>query len=119
MRSSKMERDVYDILLENGFNFKEEYSFPDLVTKKGIPLRFDFAVFDDYEKIDFLIECQGRQHYTPVSVYGGARGFRKQRYNDDRKKKYCLQHSINLVCIPYWDEDKIDIDYILRAAGQS
>jgi hypothetical protein len=27
--------------------FSEEYSFPDLVSNTGRPLRFDFAVFDD------------------------------------------------------------------------
>jgi hypothetical protein len=28
-------------------DFEEEYSFPDLVSNTGRPLRFDFAVFDD------------------------------------------------------------------------
>jgi len=31
----------------NGLPYQEEYSFEDLVSSSGHPLRFDFAVFDD------------------------------------------------------------------------
>lgn len=117
MRSSAFECKIYNILTANDFIFEEEYTFADLHTKKGVPLRFDFAVFDDNGDLDFLIECQGRQHYQPVSVYGGAKGLKRQKYNDGRKRQYCLQHGINLVCIPYWDENKVNLDYLLRASG--
>ena len=43
MRSSRGEIKIEEILKENGIPFKEEYSFPDLVTNSGRPLRFDFA----------------------------------------------------------------------------
>ena len=39
--------------------FTEEFSFPDLISSSGKPLRFDFAVFDDNDELDFLIEFQG------------------------------------------------------------
>ena len=39
----------------SGIIIKEEYSFDDLVSSSGHPLRFDFAVFDDDGDIDFLI----------------------------------------------------------------
>lgn len=117
MRSSDFECKVYNILTANDFLFEEEYTFPDLTTKKGIPLRFDFAVFNDDGELDFLIECQGRQHYKPVPVFGGAAGLRRQKYNDSRKRQYCLKNKINLVAIPYWDEDKVNLDYIMRASG--
>ena len=41
----------------NGLNFKEEYSFKDLLSNTGRPLRFDFAVFDD-EGNFFPVETQ-------------------------------------------------------------
>lgn len=63
MRSSRGEIKIVDILTMAGLPFKEEYSFPDLVSTSGRPLRFDFAVFDDNGDIDFLIEYQGIQHY--------------------------------------------------------
>ena len=59
-------------------NFTEEYSFPDLISSSGRPLRFDFAVFDDDGTLDFLIEYQGIQHYEPKSKFGGYSGLHKQ-----------------------------------------
>ena len=63
MNASRGEIKIREILEEAGLNFKMEYIFPDLKTSNGRPLRFDFVVFDDDGKIDFLIEYQGIQHY--------------------------------------------------------
>ena len=97
--------------------FSEEYSFPDLVSSSGRPLRFDFAVFDDEGEIDFLIEFQGEQHYVAKSKFGGAVGLYRQQYNDMQKREYCKKHGITLVIIPYTDEARLNYDYIMRAAG--
>ena len=60
MRASRGEIKIEEILEESGLNFEEEYIFPGLQSDTGKPLRFDFAVFDDDGRIDFLIEYQGR-----------------------------------------------------------
>ena len=60
MRASRGEIKIEEILAESGLTFKEEYSFPDLKSDNGRPLRFDFVVFDDDGQIDFIIEYQGR-----------------------------------------------------------
>lgn len=117
MRASRGEIKIEEILAKAGLNFKEEYSFSDLVSSSGRPLRFDFAVFDDNNELDFLIEFQGIQHYEAKSKFGGYSGLRKQQYNDMKKREYCQKHDIILVSIPYWDEGRIDYDYIMRAAG--
>ena len=117
MKSSRGEIKICDILDAAGLPYQEEYSFPDLVSSSGRPLRFDFAVFDDNGDIDFLIEYQGIQHYEAKSKFGGYSGLRKQQYNDMKKREYCQKHDITLIAIPYWDEAKIDYDYIMRAAG--
>jgi len=117
MKSSRGEIKICDILDAAGLVYKEEYSFPDLVSSSGRPLRFDFAVFDDNGDIDFLIEFQGIQHYEAKSKFGGARGLYQQRYNDAQKREYCAKHNIKLICIPYWDEQLMDYDYIMKAAG--
>ena len=54
MKASRGEIKIHEILENAGLNFIEEYSFPDLVSSSGRPLRFDFAVFDDEGDIDFL-----------------------------------------------------------------
>lgn len=77
MRSSRGEIKIFEILTAAGVSFKEEYSFPELVSYTKTPLRFDFAIFDDDGELDFLIEYQGIQHYEPKSKFGGVAGLRK------------------------------------------
>ena len=117
MRSSRGELKIVDILTAAGLDFVEEYSFPDLVSSSGRPLRFDFCVKDDEGQIDFLIEYQGIQHYEARSKFGGSRGLYQQKYNDTQKREYCMKHGYKLITIPYWDENKLDYDYIMKAAG--
>jgi hypothetical protein len=116
MRSSRGEIKIEEILTKAGLPFAEEYSFPDLIAESGRPLRFDFAVFDDEGELDFLIEYQGIQHYEPKSKFGGKRGLFQQQHNDQRKRQYCLEHGYTLVEIPYWEEQFVDYDYIMKAA---
>ena len=115
MRASRGEIKIEEILKEKGIVFEEEYSFPDLVSTSGYPLRFDFAVFDDEGNLDFLIEYQGIQHYEAKSKFGGYTGLRKQQYNDMQKRVYCKEHNIILIAIPYTDEGRLTYDYIMNA----
>lgn len=117
MRSSRGEIKIAEILEMNSMNFKEEFEFPDLKSPNGRVLRFDFAVFDDDGNLDFLIEYQGKQHYQPVSKFGGARGLYEQQYNDKLKRRYCALHSIPLIEIPYTEEYMVSFDYIMQKAG--
>ena len=117
MKASRGEIKIFEILTAAGLNFQEEYSFPGLVSTSGRPLRFDFAVFDDNGDIDFLIEYQGIQHYEAKSKFGGAQGLFRQKFNDAQKRKYCLEHGLTLVEVPYWEEGFVDYDYLMKAAG--
>ena len=115
MRASRGEIKIEEILQESGLNFTEEYSFSDLYSSNGRPLRFDFAVFDDDKNLMFLIEYQGIQHYVAKSKFGGNSGLKKQQYNDMLKREYCRKHNIILVAIPYTDEAIVNYDYIMNA----
>ena len=42
MRASRGEIKIEEILTQAGLNFKEEYTFPDLLSSNGRPLRFRF-----------------------------------------------------------------------------
>jgi len=115
MRASRGEIKIEEILERAGLNFVEEYSFTDLTSSNGIPLRFDFAVFDDDGNLLFLIEYQGIQHYIAKSKFGGRSGLKKQQYNDLLKREYCHKHGIILIAIPYTDEGYVTYDYIMNA----
>lgn len=116
MRSSRAQIKIEQILSRAGLNFKEEYSFPDLIGHSGHALRFDFAVFDDDGNLEFLIQYQGIQHYKPKSIFGGVSGLRKQQYYDMLKREYCKKNNIKLILIPYWDEARVNYDYIMELA---
>lgn len=115
MKASRGEIKIHEILEDAGLNFVEEYSFPDLVSTSGRPLRFDFAVFDDDDELQFLIEYQGIQHYQAKSKFGGYSGLKKQQFNDFKKREYCFKHNIILIAIPYTDESRVNYDYIMNA----
>ena len=117
MQSSSLECRIHDVLVEMDIPFEEEYVFDDLYSSSGRALRFDFACFDDVGNLDFLIEAQGEQHYHPVKRFGGSKGFHRQRYNDNLKRQYCNKNRIQLIAIPYFDESKVNAEYIMRAAG--
>ena len=117
MRASYGQIKIEDILKQAGLNFEQEYSFKDLISSSGHPLRFDFAVFDDDGELEFLIQYQGIQHYKPKSVFGGMSGLRKQQYYDMEKREYCKKHGIKLILIPYWQENQISYDYIMDLAN--
>jgi hypothetical protein len=117
MLDSRGEIKIHEILTDAGLIFKEEYIFPGLNSENGRPLRFDFVIFDDDGKIDFIIEYQGRQHYEASPKFGGKRGLYQQQHNDNKKRRFCALHGINLIEIPYTEENLIDYDYIMTKAG--
>ena len=115
---SRAEMKINKILsTQTDWHYEREYSFKDLVSETGVPLRFDFVIFTDDGDIDFIIEYQGKQHYMPVSKYGGRPAFYNQQANDRRKRNYCQMAGINLVEIPYTEEHLINYDYIMTKAG--
>lgn len=81
---------------KNNFYYKEQYSFPDLYDRNpSYPLRFDFAIFDKNNKLKFLVECQGRQHYDNTSKFYSKDGIKR----DLLKENYCKNNNIKLIKI--------------------
>lgn len=114
MLSSEGERKIHSFLEYGNIPFKEEYIFNDLMAENGKHLRFDFAVFDEDGNIDCLIEFNGRQHYIAIPKFGGAKGLHRQQHNDAKKRKYCLDHGLRLITIPFTEENKLTYDYLMN-----
>lgn len=102
--TSSGEMEIESILQEAGFSYAKQYTFNDLRSSKGSPLRFDFAIFKDNE-LAYLIEFQGEQHYD----YSGSH-FDNPKDNDELKIQYCKNHEIPLILVPYWKRHKINIE---------
>lgn len=115
-KRSQGELKIEEILQKYNLSYDIEYTFADLLSSSGRPLRFDFVVFDDEGNVDFLIEYQGEQHYEAFNHFGGKKHLARQKYNDNQKRVYCARKNIPLVAIPYWDYATFDYDYIIEKA---
>lgn len=94
---SEAEYTVMSYLNRTGYIAKAQYVFKDC--RNLVPLPFDVAFWVGGKLC--LIECNGRQHYEPVSCFGGKVGFESRKRNDEIKKKYCEENDIPLLVIPY------------------
>lgn len=112
---SRLELKVEMLLEEAGFDFTTEYTFPGLVASSGRPLRFDFAVFTEDGEVDFLVECQGSQHYQVKD--GNYSKLKKQKYNDTQKRMFCYKNDIPLVFVEYHEIHSITLEELMKRAG--
>ena len=108
MKLSKGAQQVYHILRKANLPFQLEYEFIDLVGKKKVPLRYDFAILSGGQPIA-LIEYDGEAHFKQIKHFQTTMDKFKQSQERDRKKnQYALMHNIPLYRIPYWDIDNIN-----------
>jgi virulence-associated protein VapD len=98
---SNGEQIVRNYLQNNQFNFCGQYRINNC--RNILPLPFDFAIFDNYNKLFCLIEYDGKQHYEMNCDFGGEDEFEALQYRDSIKTNYCINHNIPLLRIPYWD----------------
>lgn len=103
MKSSIREKWIEQLLIENNINYKTQYTFSDC--KNKYVLRFDFALFDQFNNLIALVENDGKQHFYPISYFGGDEGFQLTQYRDKIKNNYCQNKNINLIRLPYYLSD--------------
>lgn len=93
-KESSGERAVEDVLNDLHLSFVFQKTFEDC--KNIIVLPFDFYV----EELNLAIEFDGQYHYYP---YYGEETLKATQQRDKIKTKYCQDHNINLLRIPYWE----------------
>lgn len=98
--NSKGEEEIAKILSDKHISFTRQYYFTDLLSEKGFPIFFDFAIFDD-NQLKCVLEYQGIQHYIPQPNHFGDH---QRNITDVLKRDYCAKHGIHLYEIRY-DED--------------
>jgi hypothetical protein len=103
---SKGEKKIELYFNNNNISYIPQYKFDDC--KNILKLPFDFAVFNN-DNLLFLIEYHGKQHYKPVDYFGGEEGYIYRKNNDAIKKNYCKVNTIDLLEIPYYNYDNIEI----------
>ena len=112
-KTSKGEQKIINLLLSGGIKFEREYTFKNLHGQNNSLLRFDFAIFNNRNKLIACIEFDGKQHfqYTPY-FHKNKFAFQKQQEWDRKKNKYCLLNNIPLIRIPYWDLEDLTLQKI-------
>lgn len=112
-RDSIGEINIEKILKQYNLKFYRQYSFPDLRSPKNGVLKFDFALLDENNKVNRLIEFDGIQHSKPIKYWNGENGFQYLQQCDNLKNQYAKMHQIPLVRLPYTIRDSLTISDLL------
>ena len=75
---------------------------------------FDFAIFDENNKLLCLIEYQGDIHYIITGGWNNKENFENRQIRDKIKQEYCSQNNIKLIIIPYTDYNILNKEYLER-----
>lgn len=110
--NSKGELKISSILNDNNIKYKTQYTFNDLRSENGSLLRFDFAILNDDNKLLYLIEYQGKQHYHSSQWDNDLYNLSIRKQYDNQKLQYCKKHKIKLLIIPYWEYKNININML-------
>lgn len=100
LKESAHEQQVERCLQYLKLDYQKQVKFDGLTSNKGAKLSYDFAILNN-GKITHLIECQGQQHYKPVTWYGGEEQFNIQQIHDSLKREYAKNNNIKLIEIKY------------------
>lgn len=110
------EMKINKILQGSCISFIRQYSFSELVSDKGIPLKFDFAIFNNERSLLCVIEYQGEQHYScKEQGWNSRENYERLIKSDTLKKEYCNKNNIKLIEIPYWDYENLNETYLMEA----
>lgn len=99
---SKGEKEIAKFLNKYKINYSRQHKFADC--KNVFELPFDFYI----PSLRTCIEFDGKQHYEPISHFGGISAYELLKVNDKIKSEYCEDNYINLIRIRY---DQIDNIY--------
>lgn len=101
------ENRLNNILNEWGYPYVTQKRFQDCKDKRALP-------FDVYiEQLNIAIEYDGEFHYMPIRKGSmtdeeALKQFEKTKYHDAIKTQYCIDNNINLIRIPYWEQDNME-----------
>lgn len=104
---SKGVRKIKKILLDNNIIFFTEQTF----STCRFPDTNALARFDFYINNEFLLEFDGKQHFSENNYFNDS--LKKRQEHDLYKNQWCKQNNIPLKRIPYTEENNLSIDLIL------
>jgi|TARA_B110000971_G_C19989794_1_gene491374 hypothetical protein len=88
-------------LIKNNIHYINEWKDHDC--KHHNLLRFDFYLPD----LNYIIEYDGKQHFMPISFFGGVESLKQTKIRDKIKNNWAKKNKIKLIRIKY-DNEKIN-----------
>lgn len=110
-QESSGERTISQILDAKHVKYIQQYVFDDCRYKR--PLPFDFYL-PDY---NLCIEYDGKQHYVKNEFFNEHDPFKERQIKDHIKNKYCKEHGINMLRIPYNHTQSLEDIIMKRLQG--
>lgn len=107
-KESNGEKMIRKMLNNSGIIFISEYSFKDFKYENGYTPRFDFYI----PQRNYIIEYDGVQHFKSTSGWNTQKVHQKTIEKDKIKNKYCFDHNIPIIRIPYNENDITIFDLI-------
>ena len=91
------EENIFNLLKQENINFVYQQKFDNLKGKNNKKLSFDFYIDNKY-----IIEYDGSQHFKYTnSGWDTKEHYERTHKNDLIKNKYCFEHNIPIIRIPY------------------
>ena len=103
--TSKGEMIVEQLLKDNNCIYNHDVVLQEFLKETGHRYRFDFIVYNNDSSIKYIIEVDGRQHYTgPDTNYWNKNPQTLEEIKEHEllKNKFCEEHNYRLLRIPYW-----------------
>lgn len=97
---------IRDYLIEHEIPYEKEFIFDDCRNVR--PLPFDFAIFDDNDRLVCLIEYDGIQHFKQSFPVNERSSLKYIQHHDGIKNDYCDKNDIKLIRIPYTEFENVE-----------
>ena len=108
-QGSAGEKVIASLLGDAGIFYEREKTFPGMADAR--PLRLDFYL-PDY---NVAIEYQGKQHFEPISHFGGDDTLKNAQRRDAIKLRFCQANDIELRFINYDQDIEKELELILQS----
>lgn len=99
--NSKGEALISSLLEENKIRYATQFFFEDLKGEKGRKYYFDFGILNENNKLLYLIEYDGIQHFDENHQFNNKNNIIGIKQRDNIKNDYCFKNNIPLIRIPY------------------
>lgn len=107
---------ISNLLQSWNIKYQPEYRFDDLVSKyNNIPYAFDFAIFDNNDNLQYLIEYQGDIHFkVKPNGWNTEEALKDCQKRDKIKFDYCQNNNIKLYYITYLEDIETRLKEIIN-----